>query len=135
MFHRASLKSQPAYLTLVIQAVGLDGFWLGRMLSKEPWIESHIVEAASIAMPRRHRRAKTDRIDGETLIRALMARGNAVCSQSVPRLAGKMRLAGLIGGGGLCHVSSAHECLSCLWIHLTTRFLARGGLLFIMLAP
>lgn len=31
------------------------------------------VEAASIAMPRRHRRAKTDRIDGETLIRALMA--------------------------------------------------------------
>lgn len=34
---------------------------------------SHIVEAASIAMPRRHRRAKTDRIDGETLIRALMA--------------------------------------------------------------
>jgi transposase len=31
------------------------------------------VEAASIAMPRRHRRAKTDRIDGETLIRALTA--------------------------------------------------------------
>ncbi len=58
---------------VVIQEAGLDGFWLGRMLSKEPWIESHIVEAASIAMPRRHRRAKTDRIDGETLICALMA--------------------------------------------------------------
>ncbi len=33
-------------------------------------MESHIVEVASIAMPRRHRRAKADRIDGETLIRA-----------------------------------------------------------------
>ncbi len=32
-------------------------------------------------MPRRHRRAKTDRIDGETLIRALIAwkRGEAAC--------------------------------------------------------
>jgi len=61
------------YPLVVIQEVGLDGFWLGRVLSKEAWIESHIVEAASIAMPRRHRRAKTDRIDGETLIRALIA--------------------------------------------------------------
>jgi transposase len=43
------------------------------VLSKEAWIESHIVEAASIAMPRRNRRAKTDRIHGETLIRVLMA--------------------------------------------------------------
>ena len=57
------------YPLVVIQEAGLDGFWLGRVLSKEPWIESHIVEAASIAMPRRHRRAKTDRIDGETLPR------------------------------------------------------------------
>jgi transposase len=61
------------YPLVVIQEAGLDGFWLGRVLSKEAWIESHIVEAASIVMPRRHRRAKTDRIDGETLIRALMA--------------------------------------------------------------
>lgn len=58
---------------VVIQEAGLDGFWLGRVLSKEAWIESQILEAASIAMPRRHRRAKTDRIDGETLIRALIA--------------------------------------------------------------
>lgn len=61
------------YPLVVIQEVGLDGFWLGRVLDKEAWIDSHIVEAASIAMPRRHRRAKTDRIDGETLIRALIA--------------------------------------------------------------
>ncbi|MBB4409043.1 transposase [Agrobacterium tumefaciens] len=56
---------------VVIQEAGLDGFWLGRVLDKETSIESHI--AGSIAVPRRHRRAKTDRLDGETLIRALIA--------------------------------------------------------------
>jgi len=71
--HKATRRKNILYPLVVIQEVGLDGFWLGRVLSKEAWIESHIVEAASIAMPRRHRRAKTDRIDGETLIRALMA--------------------------------------------------------------
>jgi transposase len=70
---KAKRRKDRLYPLVVIQEAGLDGFWLGRMLSKEAWIESHIVEAASIAMPRRHRRAKTDRIDGETLIRALMA--------------------------------------------------------------
>ena len=46
-------------------------------------IESHVVDAASIAVNRRHRRAKTDAIDGETLLRTLMAwaRGERrVCS-------------------------------------------------------
>jgi transposase len=70
---KAKRRKKILYPLVVIQEAGLDGFWLGRVLSKEAWIESHIVEAASIAMPRRHRRAKTDRIDGETLIRALMA--------------------------------------------------------------
>jgi transposase len=32
-----------------------------------------VVDAASIAVDRRHRRAKTDSIDGETLLRTLMA--------------------------------------------------------------
>ena len=36
-------------------------------------IESHVVDAASIAVDRRHRRVKTDAIDGETLLRTLMA--------------------------------------------------------------
>lgn len=57
---------------VVIQEAGLDGFWIHRMLEKEG-IESHVVDAASIATSRRRRRAKTDRIDGEALIRALLA--------------------------------------------------------------
>lgn len=71
------------YPLVVIQEAGLDGFWIHRVLSRESWIASHVVDAASIAVSRRHRRAKTDRIDGEMLIRTLMAyvRGEPrVCS-------------------------------------------------------
>ena len=50
----------------------MDGFWIHRALEREG-IESHVVDAASIAVPRRRRRAKTDRIDGKTLLRTLMA--------------------------------------------------------------
>ena len=67
---------------VVIQEAGLDGFWIHRVLLSEG-IESHVVDAASIATSRRRRRAKTDRIDGETLLRALLAhkRGEPrVCS-------------------------------------------------------
>lgn len=67
---------------IVIQEAGLDGFWLHRLLQGEG-IESHVVDAASIAVPRRRRRAKTDRIDGELLLRSLLAykRGEPrVCS-------------------------------------------------------
>ena len=67
---------------VVIQEAGLDGFWIHRLLIGAG-IESHVVDAASIAVARRHRRAKTDAIDGETLLRTLMAwaRGERrVCS-------------------------------------------------------
>ncbi len=57
---------------IVIQEAGLDGFWVHRLLLANG-IESHVVDAASIAVDRRHRRAKTDAIDGETLLRTLMA--------------------------------------------------------------
>jgi transposase len=36
-------------------------------------IESHVVDPASIAVSRRCRRAKTDKIDGEALVRTLLA--------------------------------------------------------------
>ncbi|MEZ2133173.1 MULTISPECIES: IS110 family transposase [unclassified Sinorhizobium] len=80
---KAQSRQGKLYRLVVIQEAGLDGFWIGRVLNREDWIESHIVDAASIAVPRRRRRAKTDRIDGETLIRTLMAwkRGEPrVCS-------------------------------------------------------
>jgi transposase len=70
---------------VTIQEIGLDGFWIHRVLVANS-IESHVVEAASISVPRRSRRAKTDLIDGEVLLRTLMAfkRGEPrVCSMVV----------------------------------------------------
>jgi len=67
---------------IAIQEAGLDGFWIHRLL-QETGGESHVVDASSIAAPRRRRRAKTDGIDGETLLRVLLAwrRGEPrVCS-------------------------------------------------------
>jgi transposase len=58
---------------VVIQEAGLDGFWIDRVLQNDEGIESHVVDPASIATSRRRRRAKTDRIDGEALVRALLA--------------------------------------------------------------
>jgi transposase len=80
---RAHARLGKLYPLVVIQEAGLDGFWIHRVLDREDWIESHVVDAASIAVSRRHRRAKTDRIDGEALIRTLLAykRGEPrVCS-------------------------------------------------------
>jgi len=67
---------------IAIAEAGLDGFWLHRLLEANG-IESHVVDAASVAVPRRGRRGKSDGIDGETLLRALLAwrRGEPrVCS-------------------------------------------------------
>ncbi len=69
---KAEVRTAQDYPIITIQEAGLDGFWLHRVL-RQNGIESHVVDPASIAMPRRRRRAKTDRIDGETLLRALLA--------------------------------------------------------------
>ena len=50
---------------------GRDGFWLARWL-KARGIEVHVIHAASVAVSREHRRAKTDRLDTELLKRAFI---------------------------------------------------------------
>jgi transposase len=69
---RARARTGETFPLVVIQEAGLDGFWLHRVLEREG-IESHVVDAASVATSRRRRRAKTDRIDGEALVRTLLA--------------------------------------------------------------
>jgi len=51
---------------------GYDGFWLHRLL-EAAGITNFVFDAASIAVEQRSRRSKTDRIDGELLLRTLMA--------------------------------------------------------------
>jgi transposase len=79
---KAQARTGNFYPVVVIQEAGLDGFWIHRALEANN-IESHVVDPASIAVSRRHRRAKTDKIDGEALVRTLLAykRGEArVCA-------------------------------------------------------
>jgi transposase len=79
---KARARTGQVFPIIVIQEAGLDGFWIHRVLLSEG-IESHVVDAASILTSRRRRRAKTDKIDGETLVRTLLAykRGEPrVCS-------------------------------------------------------
>lgn len=69
---KARARTGRQFPIIVIQEAGLDGFWIDRALQAEG-IESHVVDPASIATSRRRRRAKTDKLDGETLVRALLA--------------------------------------------------------------
>jgi transposase len=69
---KALARTGKSFPIVVIQEAGLDGFWVHRVLHNER-IESHVVDPASIATSRRRRRAKTDKIDGEALLRALLA--------------------------------------------------------------
>ena len=59
---------------VVCYEAGYDAFWLARFL-KARGIECLVVDAASMQVNRRARRAKTDRIDVGMLLRALIAWG------------------------------------------------------------
>jgi len=51
---------------------GYDGFWLHRLLEAHD-VRNHVIDPASLQVDRRARRAKTDRVDAERLLRSLMA--------------------------------------------------------------
>jgi len=69
---KARERSGREFPIIAIQEAGLDGFWIHRVLRKEG-IESYVVDPASIAVSRRSRRVKTDKVDGEALVRSLLA--------------------------------------------------------------
>ena len=50
---------------------GRDGFWLARWL-RARGVEAFVIHSTSVAVPREHRRAKTDRLDTEHLKRAFL---------------------------------------------------------------
>ena len=67
----AKLSGKTPSIVLCYEA-GYDAFWLARFL-KARGIECLVVDAASMQVNRRARRAKTDRIDVGMLLRALIA--------------------------------------------------------------
>jgi len=65
-----TLRAVPAMVSCY--EAGYDGFWLHRLLLAAG-ITNYVFDPASIAVDQRARRVKTDRIDGEKMLRTLMA--------------------------------------------------------------
>ncbi|MBD9453969.1 MULTISPECIES: IS110 family transposase [unclassified Rhizobium] len=57
-------------ITVAYEA-GRDGFWLARWLQGRA-VEAQVIHPSSVAVSREHRRAKTDRLDTELLMRAFL---------------------------------------------------------------
>ena len=68
---RSTISGFPATVICCFEA-GRDGFWLHRLLTAHN-IPTHVVESTSILVSRRAKRAKTDRLDAEGLLRVLAA--------------------------------------------------------------
>ncbi|MBV9377117.1 MAG: transposase [Alphaproteobacteria bacterium] len=69
---QAEARLGRAIRVLSCYEAGYDGFWLHRLLCARG-IDNRILDAASILVDRRSRRAKTDRLDAAGLLRTLMA--------------------------------------------------------------
>jgi len=79
---RSAAAGKPIGRVAVTHEAGRDGFWLARFLLRRG-VEVHVMQASSLPVDRRARRAKTDAIDAEMLLRTLLAwlRGEPrVCS-------------------------------------------------------
>ena len=79
---RAVKAGQNVERVVAIYEAGWSGFWLARWLAQYG-IETHVIQASSVPVDRRARRAKSDGIDAELLLRTLLAwlRGEPrVCS-------------------------------------------------------
>jgi transposase len=66
----AAARARVTRVVLVFEA-GRDGFWLARWL-RARGVEAYVVHSTSVAVSREHRRAKTDRLDTEMLIRVFL---------------------------------------------------------------
>jgi transposase len=79
---RATAAGHSVERVIVTYEAGWSGFWLARWLAKRG-VETHVIQPSSVPVDRRARRAKSDGIDAEMLLRTLLAwlRGEPrVCS-------------------------------------------------------
>ena len=79
---RAMKAGRNVERVVAVYEAGWSGFWLARWLARYG-IETHVIQPSSVPVDRRARRAKSDGIDAELLLRTLLAwlRGEPrVCS-------------------------------------------------------
>src|SRR3954465_7017530 len=80
--NRSRVAGRTVERVVAIYEAGWSGFWLVRWLAKHG-VETHVIQPSSVPVDRRARRAKSDGIDAELLLRTLLAwlRGEPrVCS-------------------------------------------------------
>ena len=81
-YRRAATSGRSIDRVIVVYEAGYGGFWLARWLTARG-IEVHVMQPSSVPVERRKRRAKSDKIDADLLLRTLLAwlRGEPrVCS-------------------------------------------------------
>ena len=72
LLHRWRREASQAGRNIVVAfEAGRDGFWLARWLRARD-VEAYVIHPTSIAVSREHRRAKTDRLDTELLMRVFL---------------------------------------------------------------
>ena len=69
---RAARETKKRVEIVSCYEAGYDGFWLHRLLEAHG-ISNYVIDPASLQVDRRARRAKTDHVDVERLLRSLMA--------------------------------------------------------------
>ena len=67
----AAKAGRPTTRVALAYEAGRDGFWLARWLESRG-IEAHVIHSTSVAVSREKRRAKTDRVDAEMLLRVFL---------------------------------------------------------------
>lgn len=69
--HRREMIGVPGVRVVSCYEAGRDGFWLHRWL-REQGIDNRVLDPASLEVPQRRRRVKTDRVDTLGLLRVLL---------------------------------------------------------------
>ena len=69
---RATAAGHSVERVIATYEAGWSGFWLARWLAKRG-VETHVIQPSSVPIDRRARRAKSDGIDAEMLLRTLLA--------------------------------------------------------------
>ena len=69
---RSTAAGRTVKRVVAIYEAGWSGFWLARWLGQRG-VEAHVVQPSSIPVDRRARRAKSDGIDAELMLRTLLA--------------------------------------------------------------
>jgi transposase len=68
---KAKLGLAPEAPVVCCYEAGRDGFWIDRLLKKHG-LKNHVMDPASIEVPRRSRTRKTDRLDAKKLLKLLL---------------------------------------------------------------